>query len=142
QVAFRQVHLKYRRKLVVPDPGLRSDWHRQRNEVLDGCVRQIGKDAFEVAVRFQNGNFTTEHVDREFHAPPRSRRSSSSEPDMPVFTNVTSMPSTASTARSFREPNSETCPRSKRRSDSGVIPACSATAFCFSRSSRLADATA
>jgi hypothetical protein len=32
--------------------------------------------------RFQNRNFTSEHVDREFHAPPRSRLSSSREPDI------------------------------------------------------------
>ena len=45
-------------------------------------------------------SLAAKNIDGELHTPPRSRLSLSSEPDMPAFTNVTSMPSPARTASS------------------------------------------
>src|ERR1700685_3596281 len=132
EVALRKIHLENGVKLVVPRVRFGADGHRQRDEVLRHHVWNVSHHALEVADLFKNANVTTEDVDIQFQAPPRSRRSSSRVPAAPTSGKLISRPSTASTARSLREPNSDTCPRSKRTRDSLVIPERRATSLWFS----------
>src|ERR1700691_4704023 len=122
EVALRKIHLENGVKLVVPRVRFGADGHRQRDEVLRHHVWNVSHHALEVADLFKNANVTTEDVDIQFQAPPRSRRSSSRVPEAPTSVKLISRPSTASTASSLREPNSDTCPRSKRTRDSLVMP--------------------
>src|SRR5580692_12899894 len=122
EVALRKVHLEDGVKLVVPGVRFGADGHRQRDELLGRHVWNVGHHALEVADLFKNANMATEDMDIELQAPPRSRRSSSRVPEAPTSVKVISRPSTASTASSLREPNSDTCPRSKRTRDSLVMP--------------------
>src|SRR6266851_5866966 len=131
EVALRKVHLEDGVKLVVPRVRFGADGHRQRDEVLGRHVWNVGHHAFEVADLFKNANVATEDMDIQLQAPPRSRRSSSRVPEAPTSVKLISRPRTASTARSLREPNSDTCPRSKRARDSLVIPERRATSLWF-----------
>src|ERR1035437_4149185 len=127
-------------KLVIPRIGLCLDGHSQRDEFFRRNVRQVGHHTLEVADLFEYANVLTEYVDVQLHAvPPRSRRSSSRVPDFPASTKLISIPRTARTASSFREPNSVSCPRSKRTRDSLVRPERAATSlWCSLRAFRRA----
>src|ERR1700733_9241270 len=131
EVALRKVHLEDGVKLVVPRVRFGADGHRQRDEALGRHVWDVGRHALEVADLFKNANVATEDMDIQLQAPPRSRRSSSRVPEAPTSVRLISRPRTASTARSLREPTSDTCPRSKRTRDSLVIPERRATSLWF-----------
>src|ERR1035438_991134 len=140
EVALRKVHLENGVKLVVPRVRFGADGHRQRDQVLWHHVWNVSHHTLEVADLFKNANVATEDVDIQLQAPLRSRRSSSRVPEAPTSVKVISRPSTASTARSLREPNSDTCPRSKRTRDSLVIPERRETTLWFSpRAFRLVE---
>lgn len=88
QVAFGQVHLEDGMQDVVPDVGLRTHMHGQRDEVIRSYTVAVDHRTLEVALRFQRGDLAAEHVNSQAHAsPPRSRRSSSREPAAPTSTN-------------------------------------------------------
>src|SRR6202789_1967723 len=129
EVALRKVHLENGGKLVVPRVRFGADGHRQRDEVLRRRVWNVRHHALEVTDLFKNANVATEYLDIQRQAPPRSSCSSSRLPEAPTSVKLISRPSTASTAKSLREPNSDTCPRSKRTSDSLVIPERRATSL-------------
>src|ERR1700691_3848752 len=132
EVAFRKVHLENGVKLVVPPVRFGADGHRQRNEVLRRHFWNVGHHAPKVADLFKNANVATEDMDIQLQGPPpRSRRSSSRVPETPISVKLISRPRTASTAKSLREPNSDTCPRSKRTRDSLVIPERRETSLWF-----------
>src|SRR5205807_10499169 len=107
-VAFRKIRLEYRMKLIIPYIRFCADGHGKRDEVFRRNIWKIGQHAFEIAHWLKNSNVPAMHMNIQPQALLRSRRSSSSEPDVPTSLKFISSPSTASTDKSLREPNSGT----------------------------------